>query len=102
MDAKQPATQFQEEKEHGTLRWEPQVLERIMRFGFQNGVRTNNMNAYQRTVGKGFSSTAKNGEKEKGLQLNKIAAHSTMTRASNSELSNSKVRALASIGQSAN
>ena len=73
MDAKQQTNRFQNSQASKETGWEPQLQERAMRFGFQNGVPAHKLNAFQQAVYTTFSSIPMDNEEEREIHIYKAA-----------------------------
>lgn len=73
MDANQQTNRVQNDRYQTTSEWKPQLLRQVMRFGFQNGVPADKLNAFQQAVYKDFSSATMDDEEEMDILLYKTA-----------------------------
>ena len=73
MDANQQANRTQNERDQMTMGWTPQLLGQVMRFGFQNGVPADKINAFQQAVYNEISLVALDSETETDIQAYKSA-----------------------------
>ncbi|HSP23179.1 MAG TPA: hypothetical protein VLQ20_12730 [Planococcus sp. (in: firmicutes)] len=73
MDANQQTNRIQNERNQMITEWTPQLLRQVMRFGFQNGVPADKLNAFQQAVYNEFSLMPLNSDTETDIQVYKSA-----------------------------